>query len=242
MKNDGQKGLINRLHLIYMIICSSIVILAILAMTIWQREGASTGLNNAATASSIVLAVVAIVMTIVDIAGQRKTVLELKETAEKLESNLIQTNKNLEIVGSLENQLVDHMQATQKSYDEIVKKISILQKQYESEGKENVVEDLEKLKDNLIVQTIGRVRLSPIEHSIVDKREFRSVRFMIRTLLQQRSELTLPEISEHINVSLLGKSRSYLKKVISYMVDSGELKNENGKYSLNAHIKTEHLP
>lgn len=230
--NKAPKGYVNKLHFIYIIICLVIVILAILAYTVWDNETAGVGLNNAATASSIVLAVVAIVMTIVDIAGQRKTVSDLRDTAETLEENLIQTNKSLETVSELENQLISSMDTIQKSHQELLRGISRIQKAYGTEDKIDngkLLEDLEYLKENIIyTQSVGPIsrKWPNYQGSSLQIRE------RIRIALQTGKEFTIPEILDSPAVSSLGISRSALKNELTRLVEEGLVLNNNGKYGI----------
>ncbi|MCI4129755.1 hypothetical protein [Bacillus haynesii] len=75
-------------HLVYSIIISLIVITFISILAFGASSDAGNQMNVAATAISIILAVIAILMTLVDVAGQRQAMIDLKDTAESLsESN-----------------------------------------------------------------------------------------------------------------------------------------------------------
>lgn len=230
MTKDNPKGYVNKLHLIYIIICMVIVILAILGITIWDKEDAGIGLNNAATASSIVLAVVAIVMTIVDIAGQRKTVSDLRDTAETLEENLVQTNKSLETVSSLENQLVETMERILKSHQELQQGISKIQQSFEPGeviDKEKLVTQLELLKNKTVVLP-SHIRVK----NNYDENKKHLIWAEIQLLLGSGREYSIAEIMKYGSVSSYGISRSLLKNVLNTLVNEGRILNNNGKYSL----------
>ncbi|OIJ09420.1 hypothetical protein BKP35_16325 [Anaerobacillus arseniciselenatis] len=71
---------------IYVIAICIITLIFVIGNFYWRTESSGTTLNNVATGISIVLAVVAIVITLVNVAGQRNGILEIKDTAEKLEA------------------------------------------------------------------------------------------------------------------------------------------------------------
>ncbi|WP_306010446.1 hypothetical protein [Bacillus sp. MMSF_3328] len=89
-------------HLVYIIIIAIIVISFFLVIAFGDTEGASTTMGTASTVSSLILSVIAIVLSLIDVAGQRQSVIDLKETAEKLS----ETNEgSQEIIGNLMNKL-----------------------------------------------------------------------------------------------------------------------------------------
>ncbi|PIH60411.1 hypothetical protein [Paenibacillus sp. LK1] len=231
MENQNPKGYVNKLHFIYIIICLALVILAILAITIWNKEDAGVELNNAATASSIVLAVVAIVMTIVDIAGQRSTISDLKETAETLDSNLIQTNKSLQTLSELQDRLLETMDSISKSQEDLKENISKLQKSYENEGpidREKLNSELKLLKDKVVFlpnnYTIPSFYSSELK-GITNLRE------RIRYVLHGGRELSIAEMMEEPSIVSLDITRSELKNELRRLEREGVLNNNNGRYS-----------
>lgn len=78
------KKQVSMIHLIYLIIISVIVLSFVSILAFGGSPEAGNQMNVAATAVSIILAVIAILMTLVDVAGQRQSMIDLKETAESL--------------------------------------------------------------------------------------------------------------------------------------------------------------
>ena len=230
-QNQNPKGYVNKLHFIYIIVCLTLVILGILAITIWDKEDAGIGLNNAATASSIVLAVVAIVMTIVDIAGQRSTISDLKDTAETLESNLNQTNDSLQTLSELQNQLLKTMDSISKSQEDLKDYISKLEKTYENEGpidREKLNSELKSLKEKVVFlpnnYTIPSFYSSELK-GITNLRE------RIRYVLHGVEELSIAEMMKDPSIASLDITRSELKNELRRLEREGVLNNNNGRYS-----------
>lgn len=253
MKKEQPTGHVNKLHLIYIIICLSVVIVAILTIAIWSKEDASTGLNNAATASSIVLAVVAIVMTIVDVAGQRKTVADLKDTAETLGKNLEQANEGIVQIGALKDELLNSMNALQKNYDEITQGISSIQQKYESEDVDKgdeLIEDLEQIKYKIInpadLQPVKFVRRSSgyfqavsRYQDMLDEKNIKSfeIRQRIREVLRDGKEHSISELMGDPGIQFLKTSTSDLKQELKGLELENVINNNDSKYSLR--VKTE---
>ncbi|WP_142394262.1 MULTISPECIES: hypothetical protein [unclassified Bacillus (in: firmicutes)] len=71
-------------HLVYGCIIALLIITFTLAIAFGGNKDAGNQMNVMATGISVVLAVIAILMTLVDVAGQRQSIIEIKETAEKL--------------------------------------------------------------------------------------------------------------------------------------------------------------
>ncbi|MEK4271788.1 hypothetical protein [Paenibacillus sp. FSL R7-0026] len=236
MENRNPKGYVNKLHFIYIIVCLTLVILGILAMTIWDKEEAGIGLNNAATASSIVLAVVAIVMTIVDIAGQRSTISDLKDTSETLESNLNQTNDSLQTLSELQNQLLKTMDSISKSQEDLKDYISKLEKTYENEGpidREKLNSELKSLKEKVVVLPNNRIsNYSNIHFAYSKHSEITELSERIRFLLRSGNEFSIAELMSDPMISTLGITRAKLKDELTRLVRQGKVYNNNGKYSV----------
>ncbi|MCM3132369.1 hypothetical protein M3629_06205 [Paenibacillus polysaccharolyticus] len=233
MENRNSKDYVNKLHFIYIIVCLTLVILGILAMTIWDKEEAGIGLNNAATASSIVLAVVAIVMTIVDIAGQRSTISDLRDTAETLESNLNQTNDNLRTLSELQDQLLKTMKSISKSQEDLKDNISKIEKAYENEetiNPQKLNSDLKSLKEKVSF-ILPNNRISDYAN-INYLSEVTELSERILFFLRYGNEHSIAELMNQPLIKILGVTRAKLKDELTRLVRQGKVYNNNGKYSL----------
>ncbi|MBU8970327.1 hypothetical protein KSS88_15840 [Bacillus altitudinis] len=74
-------------HFVYTTIIALLIITFILVFVFGDNKDAGNQVNVMATGISIILAVIAILMTLVDVAGQRQSIIDIKETAEKLMKN-----------------------------------------------------------------------------------------------------------------------------------------------------------
>jgi hypothetical protein len=117
---------------IYLCIILCIVLISVISFFLADSTRAGEALNFGATAVSIVLAVIAIVMTIVDSAGQKNNVYELKKSAESLAESIIEERR---LLGELRDELqsiddlkqnftqsIDHFITLRNKLDELIEK------------------------------------------------------------------------------------------------------------------------
>lgn len=90
-------------HLVYIIIIFIIVLSFFLVIAFGGLDNAGTMMGTASTVASLILSVIAIVLSLIDVAGQRQSMVDLRETAEKLyESNESAANLIQELTGKME--------------------------------------------------------------------------------------------------------------------------------------------
>lgn len=95
---------INVSHLVYIIIIFIIVLSFFLVIAFGGLENANSMMGTASTVSSLILSVVAIVLSLIDVAGQRQSIVDLKETAEKLKDS---NEKSLKQINLLQDKLIE---------------------------------------------------------------------------------------------------------------------------------------
>lgn len=83
-------------HFVYTTIIALLIITFTLVLAFGDNKDAGNQVNVMATGISIILAVIAILMTLVDVAGQRQSIIDIKETAEKLMENQQASDEALE--------------------------------------------------------------------------------------------------------------------------------------------------
>lgn len=81
---------------IYLCVILGITLIAVISYFLGDSSRAGENLNFAATAISVVLAVIAIIMTIVDSAGQKQNVFDLKKAIEVMQETLTEEKKIVE--------------------------------------------------------------------------------------------------------------------------------------------------
>lgn len=120
-------------HFVYVCIIALLIITCILAIAFGGNKDAGNQMNVMATGISVVLAVIAILMTLVDVAGQRQSIIDIKETAEKLAESQSVSHETIqktietldELVNfrkELMNSVSDYRNGTEELIHELLKK------------------------------------------------------------------------------------------------------------------------
>lgn len=129
-------------HLVYIIIIFVIVLSFFLVIAFGGTKNASTMMGTASTVSSLILSVIAIVLSLLDVAGQRDSMVDLKETAEKLS----ETN---ETAFTLINNLIEKLASFEYEQEQIitsaVKSATETLKGSDDEWKVGLVKDIQNL-------------------------------------------------------------------------------------------------
>jgi len=162
-KEDERKFIPVR-DFIYLCVILVIILITVISFFLGDSAKAGENLNFGATAISIVLAVIAIIMTIVDSAGQKQNVYDLKKSLEVMQVTLVeeklvveQFKEQLGVVEQSRIELMEEIKNIVSFRDEIMK---ITNKKSE-DGKESndkrIEEIQEKVNDfNLVSPSIGR--------------------------------------------------------------------------------------
>ncbi|WP_336865277.1 hypothetical protein [Peribacillus frigoritolerans] len=135
-----KKGYIRVGHLVYIIIIAVIVLAFFLVFALGDSKTASTTIGTASTVSSLILSVIAIVMTLIDVAGQRQSMVDLKETADQLQ-------KSNESASELTENLITQIANFQDVREQMVKSVVEAVGETMKEVDEGQKELLEKIKD-----------------------------------------------------------------------------------------------
>lgn len=156
---------INVSHLVYIIIIFIIVLSFFLVIAFGGLRNANSMMGTASTVSSLILSVVAIVLSLIDVAGQRQSIVDLKETAEKLtesnEKSLNQINflqEKLIEVSNLKEALVNEVNKNLEWKDDITQILNQSRKKVnenieQPEELKNVISDLNN-KFDMVTQTL----------------------------------------------------------------------------------------
>lgn len=124
--------------------------------TFYYGGGSRAGemVSFASTLSSIILSVIAIIMTIVDVAGQKKLVIDLKDTAEELSKTNIKSQElnnsimeKLEEITLLRDQLIDQIKINSEWKEEIKELLQGNTNDLKPEDYQNIVEEAKKIID-----------------------------------------------------------------------------------------------
>lgn len=122
--SDEQKAQVKMIPLrdfLYLSIILGIILIAVVSFLLGNSSKAGGMLSFAATAVSVVLAAIAIVMTITESTNQKQSILQLKEVTQEIELQI--------------NELRDLNESTKKAFDEVLKLKETLLLQIESANK-----------------------------------------------------------------------------------------------------------
>lgn len=148
-------------HLVYIIIIFIIILSFFLVIAFGGTDHASTMMGTASTVSSLILSVIAIVLSLLDVAGQRESMVDLKETAEKLfESNeradiLIQelTAKMVDLQ-DMKEQMVEAVKESDEWRKDLVTKLEDIKQKGDIDELKDVIENVNENKianmDNIL--------------------------------------------------------------------------------------------
>lgn len=137
---------INILHFYYVGSILLIVIIGLVALMFAESTFAGSMLSFAATLSSVILAVIAIIITLIDVAGQRNNILDVKTSVEDLK------NVRTEIVS-----LIGELEVKNKESSELV--VTTLEFFRESHK-----EDIER-----VISKIGEIKIDTSDPQGVKK-------------------------------------------------------------------------
>ncbi|MEK5310856.1 hypothetical protein [Bacillus sp. FSL R5-0439] len=102
-------------HFVYNIIIALLIITFTLVLAFGSDKDAGNQVNVMATGISIILAVIAILMTLVDVAGQRQSIVDIRETAEKLAESQSVSQDTIQKLKETLEELIDFRQELLKS-------------------------------------------------------------------------------------------------------------------------------
>lgn len=138
-------------HFVYTCIIALLIILFISVFAFGGNKDAGNQVNVMATGISIILAVIAILMTLVDVAGQRQSIIDIKETAKELSGyQELAQEKITELLLAMDK--VDELKNTMKSNTAELKNFTevLLKEEFEVQGtlsKEQLTEIKSKINN-----------------------------------------------------------------------------------------------
>lgn len=132
---SNQEKTINILHFYYLGSILVIIIIGLVALMFAESSFAGSMLSFAATLSSVILAVIAIIITLIDVAGQRNNILDVKTSVEDLK------NVRTEIVS-----LIDELELKNKESSETIVTTLEFFRESHREDIERVISKIKEIK------------------------------------------------------------------------------------------------
>jgi hypothetical protein len=140
-----------KLHLMYLSLIFGIISLGLLALVFVESTTAITSLSYASTLLSIVLAVIAILITLWDVAGQKNTIFEIKSETDKLKATVEDLREAysgaddiIERIKTLQDYLVGMINDNNKLSHSILDSIENIKDSKDDDEKFKQIEELEK--------------------------------------------------------------------------------------------------
>lgn len=131
----------------YSFLSLSAIVIAITSLAFFTHDQAWLFLGFAGTALSIVLSVIAIVITLVDVAGQKQQVVDITNSATELKEIVEQLKlENKDYKNTMDSLINDNMQSLFSSF---VKEISLVIDKLPDEQRNEVKEEIDKFANNI---------------------------------------------------------------------------------------------
>lgn len=131
----------------YSFLSLSAIVIAITSLAFFTHDQAWLFLGFAGTALSIVLSVIAIVITLVDVAGQKQQVVDITNSATELKEIVEQLKlENKDYKNAMDSLINDNMQSQFSSF---VKEISLVIDKLPDEQRNEVKEEIDKFANNI---------------------------------------------------------------------------------------------
>lgn len=144
MDKVEQKNFKNNLRWKYSFMALSALMIMLISFICFTKEDAWLFLGFSGTALSIVLSVIAILITLIDVAGQKQQVVDITNSAKELRE-VLEMNKQLneEYVGSLEKLIKEN------SREQIIELTELINKLPDKINEESSNDDLQELSKNV---------------------------------------------------------------------------------------------
>lgn len=161
-----------KLHFIYIVIILVLSNVMIGAFLLFGKKNALAHLSSAGTLLSIVLAIVAILITLWDIAGQKNSIYEIKEQIEKIKNvsdDIVNTSEtikeNAEASDDILNSLKDFEEKSGANFEKLGSRLSeviVIVEQLNGpnqndEEKQKVLDELNKIQSDLKISQLSQL-------------------------------------------------------------------------------------
>ncbi|MFF2457610.1 helix-turn-helix domain-containing protein [Peribacillus simplex] len=231
------KGYIRTGHLVYMIIIAIIVLSFFLVIAFGGTDNASTKIGTASTVSSLILSVIAIVMSLVDVAGQRQSIVDLKETSDQLtksndKSHVLIENLMIKIeeISLLKDSLLEQINTNEVWKNEIKEIIGNTEEKKPEDYKKIIDELVKKSEDELFTKVRADKKQKFAYYDISTENQLRAnsvLDYLMRTMPVAGDSLILvtESVAEEFNIT-----RATASKILRTLEERGYI--EIGKTTI----------
>jgi hypothetical protein len=225
----------------YLLAILLIILIAMITIVYGDKDQAGKSLGYASTAISIVLAIVAIIMQIVDIGGQRKGITELNITIDKIEKSqeslkeLIEsTTSQLDDVSNLKDELIKTMSTTDDSIKTLKEELlQLMENAKKDENNKVNAEEIEKVLTSFRFKNINNATVNsdsgdsgPRKVTLKRLHDYLKRQYKPKELFQFGP--AYKEFLEYcIDNSLMPISKSLFKKYLQDLIGLGLVSDED---------------
>ncbi|MDV2686618.1 hypothetical protein RYX56_19860 [Alkalihalophilus lindianensis] len=239
---DKKNHMIHIHHLYYMVIIFALVIASFVVYIVGGGDAAGRMLNFAATLASIILAVIAILMTIVDLGGQRNTIADLKETANTLSENLEKANDSLSDITNLKDDLMNSMINIQNNNNENSSKLEELIERFSSGNNGDESKHSEKIKELIDELKTMKVKYNRAVETPIERYypynsrslNYQSLSKLIKNILKDGNPRSMDQIMQILNELDISVTRAKVRVSLKYLIDEKAVQHDGeGRYSIS---------
>ncbi|MCY7617510.1 hypothetical protein MH116_06425 [Bacillus pumilus] len=223
-------------HFVYACIIALLIILFISVFAFGGNEDAGNQVNVMATGISIILAVIAILMTLVDVAGQRQSIIDIKETAEKLAKSQSISQETIKKSIEALDELVDFRKELLKSVSDYKNGTEELIHQLFEKGEQSISkEELQELLNKFNKKTSdleSKVqKISTVEYTenIRKQNTIKTFKQWIRSRYRDESKVDSDHFFDEVNLTFSVQEYNTIKDYMelnSYVYYDTEEKGE----------------
>lgn len=218
MNEDRYKLMSLKLHFLYTLIFLIAIACIVGGLALYRQDLAIKGLSNAALLLSIVLAVLAILITLWDVSGQKQNVYDMKKEIEKL-SKIV--NKTSSFSEKLEGGLIK----IEGRYQENTKLLTSLYKLVEDSKQDDKPEEFYEKAKKLFTKNM---EFSFNDYkNIKSSKEFERAKQNILSYVYDNPGIKENEVYEHFSKSIPEKYMFFYREALNYLVFNEEIKPDN---------------
>ncbi|MFC2948132.1 hypothetical protein [Virgibacillus sediminis] len=204
-----KKGYVKTYHLYYLLGIAAIIITLLTSFIFKSSEYAGSMLAFAATLSSVLLAVIAIIITLIDVSGQKQNVYDMKKEIEKL-SEIV--NKS----SSFSKELEMGLTKIEKRYQENTDLLSSLYKLVEDSKLDDKPEEFYEKAKKLFSNNIDSY------NRLKNSEEFNKTTQDLKTFVYSNPGMLPTEVINHFSKNFPKKYLYLYKEALDHLIFNEE--------------------
>lgn len=218
------KGYIKIYHLYYLLAIAGIIIILLTSFVFKSSEYAGAMLAFAATLSSILLAVIAIIITLIDVSGQKQNVFDMKKEIERL-SEMIDKTSNIS------TEIEEGFEQMENRYRENTNLLSSMYALVEKSKKEDNPEEFFEKVMNLFNNNLDRDFSN--YNKIMKSKEFKKAESDLRVFIYENQGMKKEEVLKYFFDKHPKRYTFFYTEALNHLIFNKEVEeDENGNLSI----------